>query len=73
MKKLVTFGIPDLIKGYSYDVLLGIKYSDDYKICIKIREWINSMKKLCTLISDSGIRERRMFFNDQHEVVDKLL
>jgi len=64
---------PDKAYCSSYDVLLGIKYSDDYKMCIKIREWINSMKKLCTLISDSGIRERRMFFNDQHEIVDKLL
>lgn len=35
-------------------------------------EWLNSMKKVSTLISGSGAIERRSFFNEQHKIVDLL-
>lgn len=38
-----------------------------------IKTWIASMKKICTLISGSGEKVRRLFFKEQHEIVDSLL
>lgn len=48
------------------------------KLCRNTKEfytvynWMNSMKKLSTLVSDSGIVERNLFFEEQHEIVDRI-
>jgi len=39
----------------------------------KMYDWINSMKSVSTLISGSGAVERRLFFDEQHKIVDSLL
>ncbi len=39
---------------------------------ISIQEWITSMKKISTLISESGTVERRLFFKEQHNYVREI-
>jgi len=61
-------------KGYCNfrNFFIESNYSDDYNSCIQIRQWMNSLKKVSTLISESGIRERKIFFKEQHSIVDTL-
>jgi len=61
-------------KWYSsfHTFFIGSNFSDDYDNCIQVREWMNSMKKVCTLISHSGAKERRLFFEEQHRIVDSI-
>ncbi len=61
-------------KKYSnfHTYFIGTGYKEDHKTTIQIREWINSMKKVCTLISGSGARERKIFFNQQHKIADMI-
>lgn len=44
----------------------------DYQTGQKIYQWINSLKKVSSLISGSGERERRIFFKEQHQMVDSI-
>lgn len=46
-------------------------FSDKNK-CIKIRDWINSMKRVSTLISGSGEPARIKFFKQQHLYINSL-
>lgn len=39
----------------------------------KIKEWIKSFCKISTLLSRSGRIERRLFFNQQYNIIDDLL
>ncbi|MCC8145869.1 MAG: hypothetical protein LIO93_05395, partial [Bacteroidales bacterium] len=61
-------------KWYSsfHTYFIGSNYSDDYDTCIQMRDWLHSMKKVCTLVSDSGAKERRLFFEEQHKIVDSV-
>lgn len=61
------------------DTLIQFRTPFPYsKLCRNTKEfytiynWMNSMKKLSTLISDSGIVERNLFFDEQHEIVDRI-
>lgn len=36
----------------------------------KVYQWINSIKKISTLISGSGAINRRIFFDEQHKIID---
>jgi len=47
-------------------------YNNDYQTTNRTCEWIHSMKRICTLISESGDRERRIFFENQHKIVDTI-
>ncbi|MCD7899752.1 MAG: hypothetical protein LUH22_07735 [Bacteroides sp.] len=38
-----------------------------------IKEWIKSIRNVSTLLSQSGRMERRLFFENQHNIVNKLL
>ncbi|MDR1502751.1 MAG: hypothetical protein LBT43_09880 [Prevotella sp.] len=62
-------------KKYScfYTYFISSNYSDDYQTYILFRDWINAMKKVCTLISNSGAKERRLFFDEQHQIVEHFL
>ncbi|MDL2320239.1 hypothetical protein LJC45_03800 [Alistipes sp. OttesenSCG-928-B03] len=40
---------------------------------LNMRDWIGSLRKISSLISGTGHRERRMFFESQHKIVDLLL
>lgn len=53
-----------------YTYFVGAEFNNDYSTTIQLRNWMNSMKKVCTLISGSGARERKKFFNQQHKIVD---
>lgn len=44
--------------------------SDNQEVCTNICNWIKSMKKVATLISGSGEKERILFFEKQHAMVD---
>lgn len=46
-------------------------FSDQSK-CLKIRNWINSMKKVSTLISGSGEMARIAFLKEQHQCLNSL-
>ncbi len=46
------------------------KMFEDKEYCQIMGDWINSLKKVSTLISGSGYKERSLFFKDQHEVID---
>jgi len=45
---------------------------DDYETCMQVKEWMYSLKKVCTLISESGAKERKLFFNEQHQIVETI-
>lgn len=47
--------------------------SDDYSIFTNLKNLINSMKTVSTLISGSGEKERRLFFEEQHRIIDLIL
>ncbi len=53
-----------------YTYFVGAEFNADYSTTIQLRNWMNSMKKVCTLISGSGARERKNFFSQQHKIVD---
>ncbi|MDU1904365.1 MAG: hypothetical protein E6772_06220 [Dysgonomonas sp.] len=61
-------------KNYSnfHTYFIGTGYNNDYKTTTQLRDWINSMKKVCSLISGSGARERNLFFEEQHNIVDTI-
>lgn len=40
--------------------------------CNKIYKWVNSMKTVSTLISGSGTIDRRIFFDKQHKIVERV-
>lgn len=44
-----------------------------YENCLKIKEWVDSFKKISVLISGSGGLERRLFFKKQHQIIDLFL
>lgn len=44
--------------------------SPDRNFCMSAGSWINGMKKVSTLISGSGEKERTLFFKEQHRIVD---
>ncbi len=44
----------------------------DYKTGYKIYEWINSLKRVSSLISGSGEKERILFIKGEHEIVDSI-
>lgn len=46
--------------------------NDIFETNTNIREWIKSMKKISTLISESGERERRLFFEEQHRYIREI-
>lgn len=49
--------------------------SDDYHSSDSgeiINNWIKALKKISTLISESGAKERRLFFEEQHKYVEML-
>jgi len=45
-------------------------FINDYMICSEVRNWIYSLRRVSTLISGSGEKERRLFFNEQHRIID---
>lgn len=38
-----------------------------------VKAWIDSMKKISTPITRCGIKERKIFFNEQHNIVDTIV
>lgn len=44
----------------------------DHTFCMEMKRWINSLKASSVLISESGEKERLLFFNKQREAVDSL-
>lgn len=47
--------------------------SEDPESCLAIREWINSLKTISYMVSGSGHKERRLFFEEQHRIIDSIL
>ncbi len=57
-----------LITSDSY--LLSLYYYDEQASIVNIQQWIKSMKRISTLISESGAGERRLFFEEQHKYIN---
>ena len=57
-----------LIRVYSINSLTPI----DAGIFRSLKEWIQSLKKFSTLISESGEMQRIQFFKQQREIIDTL-
>lgn len=51
---------------------VNLEHYDNLAFDINLQEWITSMKKVSALISESGAVERRLFFVEQHNFVDKI-
>lgn len=49
------------------------KLCEDNEAFNKTYEWMNSIKKISTLISGSGAMDRRIFFDEQHRIIDNIL
>lgn len=47
--------------------------ADNRNFCLRTQSWLNAMKRVSTLISGSGEKERILFFKEQHRIVDVLL
>ena len=52
----------------NYFITSNLHNNKEYRDAIS--EWVNSIKKVSTLISESGVKERKLFFNEQHKYVD---
>ncbi|MDH6356249.1 helix-turn-helix domain-containing protein [Parabacteroides sp. PF5-9] len=52
--------------------MLQAPFNYDRTTCEKLREWVHAMTKVSTLISGSGGKERRLFFEEQHRIVDEI-
>ena len=46
--------------------------TQDVQMFQSLKEWIQSLKKFSTLISESGEMQRIQFFNQQREIIDAL-
>ena len=46
---------------------------DNYAGFSKVREWIRSLRSFSMLLSDSGLIERRLFFERQRRIIDTVL
>ena len=57
-----------LIRIYSINSLTTL----DHEIFHSLKEWIQSLKKFSTLISESGEMQRIHFFKQQREIIDTL-
>ena len=57
-----------LIRAYSINSLT----TQDVQMFQSLKEWIQSLKKFSTLISESGEMQRIQFFNQQREIIDAL-
>jgi len=45
----------------------------DYESFSKLKNWVDSFRNISTLLSRSGRIERRLFFEEQHKVIDYIL
>ena len=57
-----------LIRIYSINSITTM----DNEIFCTLKEWIQSLKKFSTLISESGEMQRIQFFKQQREIIDAL-
>ena len=46
--------------------------SSDKDMCKSMKEWVQSLKKFSTMISESGEMQRIQFFKKQREIVEKM-
>ena len=47
--------------------------SENREASLAVRDWIISLRKISSLITGSGQKERRLFFEEQHKIIDLLL
>lgn len=47
-------------------------FLENQETCLRVRNWIISMKKVSTLISGSGEKERILFFEEQRKIVNNI-
>ncbi|MDR0824981.1 MAG: hypothetical protein LBN74_07790 [Prevotella sp.] len=56
------------IKTFALNAVISL----DESVCEKLKKWIDSLKRLSTLISESGEIQRAKFFKEQRELVNTL-
>jgi len=59
--------------SFFYTHFTRSKISQNACCCKTIKKWFCSLKRMSTLISGSGHRERRAFFKKQHDLIDECL
>lgn len=63
-------------KAYKFSYMVNLTVlstiNEDERACENVRKWVKSLKKISTLISGTGERERLLFFKEQHQIVDSL-
>ncbi|MBB4037055.1 hypothetical protein GGR21_002969 [Dysgonomonas hofstadii] len=57
---------------YTKSNFISSLISQDPKTCLNIEKWINSLKKVSTLISGTGDIDRTLFFEEQRKIVDSI-
>lgn len=62
----------ELFHSYIFTFFMHSATFSDQSRCLKIRNWINSMKKVSTLISGSGEMARSTFLKIQHQCLHNL-
>lgn len=56
--------------SYITTLVMQSTVNEDKVTCRNVRQWIKSMRKVSTLISGTGDKERILFFKEQHQIVD---
>lgn len=58
--------------SYITGLLIHSNINEDKDACRNVKQWIKSMRKVSTLISGTGDKERILFFKEQHQIVDSI-
>lgn len=69
-----TYGVSgsDFIAHYE-SFFASAKLDHTYQHVEKLIDWVKSLRSISLLISDSARIERRLFFEEQHRIVDEIL
>lgn len=59
--------------SYIHSNFIRTDISNNPEGCLAIRDWILSLRKISSLLSGTGQKERRIFYEEQHKIIDLLL
>lgn len=62
----------EYIASYITTLVIQSTINENKATCENVRQWIKSMKRVSTLISGTGDKERFLFFKEQHQIIDNI-
>jgi len=82
----IEFYISHVKIGVTYSYLWSKEYAASYitslymlstinenrATCTNVREWVKSLRRVSTLISGTGEKERILFFKEQHQIIEQI-